>query len=98
LALCREKHVGGTRDAWFYQHVLYMSHTKVLLIIVNIISLHLLFRSTDNWEKKLSLGATILSVKYLTVMHFHVCSKQISSEVALFAVLAMVGPERCMFY
>ena len=50
--------------------------------------------TTFNWEKGLSFGATALFLAYLSVMSIQVCSKHISSEVALFAGLALVGPER----
>ena len=50
--------------------------------------------TTGNWEKGLSLGATSLIVAYLSMMGFHVCRKQISSEIALLADFALVGPER----
>ena len=50
--------------------------------------------TTCNWEKGLSFGATVLIVAYLSMMSFSVSRKQISSEIALLADLAFIGPER----
>jgi hypothetical protein len=70
-----------------------------LIIIVNMISisryrLRLLIMITCNWDKGLSFGATSLILPYLFMMSIQVCRKEISSEIALLADLALVGPKR----